>query len=59
MEERRQPVERRKLVDLTRSERGEPERRRLPGVERRDLEDREPPLPPELDKDRGRGDGGS
>ncbi|PPK98083.1 hypothetical protein CLV92_102236 [Kineococcus xinjiangensis] len=49
MEERRQPAERRRLLDLTRSERGEPERRALPGIERRDLEDREPPLPPELD----------
>ena len=46
MEERRQRVERRKLVDLTRAERGEPERRALPGVERRDLEHREPPPPP-------------
>ena len=46
MDERRERVERRKLLDLTRAERGEPERRALPGVERRDLEERIPPLPP-------------
>ena len=45
MEERRERVERRKLLDLTRAERGEPERRALPGVERRDLEHRDPPPP--------------
>ena len=49
MDERRERVERRKLLDLTRAERGEPERRTLPGVERRDLEERIPPLPPLAD----------
>ncbi|WP_432564914.1 hypothetical protein [Kineococcus sp. SYSU DK003] len=34
-EGRRRPTDRRSLIDLTRAERGEPERRRLPGVERR------------------------
>jgi len=34
--ERRERRERRSLIDLTRAERGEPERRHLPGVERRD-----------------------
>lgn len=34
--ERRERSERRSLIDLTRAERGEPERRHLPGVERRD-----------------------
>jgi hypothetical protein len=33
--ERRRRTDRRSLIDLTRAERGEPERRRLPGVERR------------------------
>ena len=32
---RRRSSDRRSLIDLTRAERGEPERRRLPGVERR------------------------
>lgn len=34
--DRRERSERRSLIDLTRAERGEPERRHLPGVERRD-----------------------
>ena len=38
-DERRERHERRNLIDLTRSERGEPERRRLPGVERRTPQD--------------------
>ena len=46
MDDRRHRVERRKLLDLTRAERGEPERRAFPGVERRDLEHRDPPEPP-------------
>ena len=33
--ERRRRDDRRSLIDLTRAERGEPERRRLPGVDRR------------------------
>jgi hypothetical protein len=33
--ERRRREDRRSLIDLTRAERGEPERRRLPGVDRR------------------------
>lgn len=37
--ERRERHERRSLIDLTRVERGEPERRRLPGVERRGPDD--------------------
>jgi hypothetical protein len=37
--ERRERRERRSLIDLTRAERGEPERRHLPGVERRDEAD--------------------
>ena len=49
MEKRREPVERRKLVDLTRTERGEPERRSFPGLERRDLEERVPAPPPLAD----------
>lgn len=32
---RRRRDDRRSLIDLTRAERGEPERRRLPGIERR------------------------
>ncbi|GAA4978657.1 hypothetical protein [Kineococcus glutinatus] len=51
MDERRGAPERRKLVDLTRAERGEPERRAMPGVERRDLEQREPPLPDDTPDD--------
>ena len=34
-ERRRRGQDRRSLIDLTRAERGEPERRRLPGVDRR------------------------
>ncbi|NAZ74657.1 hypothetical protein GTQ99_04355 [Kineococcus sp. T13] len=34
-ERRRRGRDRRSLIDLTRAERGEPERRRLPGVDRR------------------------
>ncbi len=34
-DERRAGRDRRSLIDLTRAERGEPERRRLPGVDRR------------------------
>ena len=34
--DRRERREHRNLIDLTRAERGEPERRHLPGVERRD-----------------------
>ncbi|GAB7193222.1 hypothetical protein NUM3379_39310 [Kineococcus sp. NUM-3379] len=49
MDDRRHRVERRKVLDLTRSERGEPERRAFPGVERRDLEHRDPPAPPPAD----------
>ncbi|MEW1957710.1 hypothetical protein [Kineococcus sp. NPDC059986] len=40
-ENRRQRVDRRTTIDLTRAERGEPERRRLPGVDRRDNPDTE------------------
>ncbi|MBB2902595.1 hypothetical protein FHR75_003426 [Kineococcus radiotolerans] len=36
---RRRREDRRSLIDLTRAERGEPERRRLPGVERRSPDD--------------------
>ncbi|WP_432542842.1 hypothetical protein [Kineococcus sp. SYSU DK002] len=38
-EDRRRRVDRRSTIDLTRAERGEPERRRLPGVDRRDNDD--------------------
>ncbi|MEZ0164899.1 hypothetical protein AB2L27_08990 [Kineococcus sp. LSe6-4] len=38
-EDRRRRVDRRTTIDLTRAERGEPERRRLPGVDRRDNPD--------------------
>ncbi|PRY16926.1 hypothetical protein [Kineococcus rhizosphaerae] len=38
-DERRRRVDRRSTIDLTRVERGEPERRRLPGVDRRDNDD--------------------
>ncbi|MEZ0493933.1 hypothetical protein AB2L28_16985 [Kineococcus sp. TBRC 1896] len=38
-EDRRHRVDRRTTIDLTRAERGEPERRRLPGVDRRDNPD--------------------
>ena len=40
-ENRRRRVDRRTTIDLTRAERGEPERRRLPGVDRRDNPDTE------------------
>ena len=38
-DERRRRADRRTTIDLTRAERGEPERRRLPGVDRRDNDD--------------------
>ena len=38
-ERRRRGQDRRHLIDLTRAERGEPERRRLPGVDRRGTDD--------------------
>lgn len=38
-DDRRHRVDRRTTIDLTRAERGEPERRRLPGVDRRDNHD--------------------
>lgn len=40
--ERRERRERRSLIDLTRAERGEPERRHLPGLERRGPEGETP-----------------
>jgi hypothetical protein len=40
--QRRRRDDRRSLIDLTRVERGEPERRRLPGVERRGPDEETP-----------------
>ncbi|MGI4896360.1 MAG: hypothetical protein ACRYF3_14730 [Janthinobacterium lividum] len=44
-EERRERLERRSLIDLTRAERGEPERRLLPGIERRTADEDDPGIP--------------
>lgn len=41
--DRRGRPDRRTTIDLTRVERGEPERRRLPGVDRRDNDDSRAP----------------
>ncbi|WP_432495488.1 hypothetical protein [Kineococcus auxinigenes] len=47
---RRSSADRRTLIDLTRAERGEPERRRLVGVDRRGPDPADVPVP-ELEAD--------
>ncbi|WP_432573463.1 hypothetical protein [Kineococcus sp. SYSU DK005] len=49
-DEHRRGPDRRKLIDLTRAERGEPERRRFVGVDRRAPDPDEVPVP-ELEQD--------
>ncbi|WP_337061971.1 hypothetical protein [Kineococcus sp. G2] len=51
-DQRRRGTDRRKLIDLTRAERGEPERRSLPGVDRRGPDPDDTPVPElEVDQD--------